>query len=794
MLLPFLLLISFVSSAQAIWFFPQKRFQYQGLIDAGDLGLNGAVAGAGKGGDTGTGTAGGVIAWGDWDGDQFLDAFTLSADHRQLEMRLWDHANFKFSSTPLFTIIPSTGNPIVNVAPADYDHDGRLDVLVMTQGSSASSPIEMEVWMGRGRTGLVGQPIKLPSASGAQPMLADGTGDMKMDLLGQSSQSGNSGILEMWENVFGSRNSTQAFTLSSAPLETGSEPPCQLATPHSSAFIDLNGDCLADLFLVCAPASGSSHQRYQIWTAKRPAAADSQAGGSSKYSSFTFARSGLLPRGAGPLSFADMNRDGTIDIVFASCPPSEQDCYINIVYNKQVGLCEKQLSAAGTSGRSSSDPFKAWKDWWYGTGATPGQAGTAAGTDRCRRTEDLCVADDEFAFEFEGSAANGSGVRIPFASLLPGHKPLLEDRLTSLAHPLPVPLVIGDYNKDGYPDILLLSIPPKTRSDGTGKTSVHILSNSRCSLLTDASAKSECNKATTPEEEGRWLSVVQGGAEPLTHIDDVRAASWVDIDDDGTLDILLLRGTTVAKDTRRVTFIQNNYFYDAFFLKSLCLNGACSSAICKSIEAGPEGLEPVETRYKPWGASLPGASYKFTVLDPNGLRRAQQVGQQPQSSYRSLLTPYSYFGLGRTNNYVEKLFVGSTLSGGSQALTRDAEYFLAMEGLIPNSQLVIAPLLTSDDDDDDDNDDSNGNGGGDNGSGGSGGSSGARPAAGSMTLSWHRELYLQPGDWIPWVTLTLVTLCLGLCGFVFAMHLAEKREDERERKKGVHAINFDALG
>lgn len=60
---------------------------------------------------------------------------------------------------------------------------------------------------------LEGKPIKLPSASGAQPMLADGTGDMKMDLLGQASQSGSAGTLEMWENVFGARNSTEAFTL-----------------------------------------------------------------------------------------------------------------------------------------------------------------------------------------------------------------------------------------------------------------------------------------------------------------------------------------------------------------------------------------------------------------------------------------------------------------------------------------------------------------------------------------------------------------------------------------------------
>lgn len=60
--------------------------------------------------------------------------------------------------------------------------------------------------------------------------------------------------------------------------------------------------------------------------------------------------------------------------------------------------------------------------------------------------------------------------------------------------------------------------------------------------------------------------------------------------------------------------MQNNYFHDAFFLKALTLNGACVGW-CE-----PKGAP----RFKPWGVNYAGASYKFTVLDTNGVRRAQQ--------------------------------------------------------------------------------------------------------------------------------------------------------------------------
>lgn len=105
------------------------------------------------------------------------------------------------------------------------------------------------------------------------------------------------------------------------------------------------------------------------------------------------------------------------------------------------------------------------------------------------------------------------------------------------------------------------------------------------------------------------------------------------------------------------------------------------------------------------------------------------MAQLPQTSYHSLQTPYTFFGLGRTNNYIENLFVGST--------KHSPEHYIAMEGVIPNSRVVIMPPSSDEG-------------------------------------AWKRELYLRPGQWIPWVTLTvaIATIILGI--IVFVLHLNEK--------------------
>lgn len=58
---------------------------------------------------------------------------------------------------------------------------------------------------------------------------------------------------------------------------------------------------------------------------------------------------------------------------------------------------------------------------------------------------------------------------------------------------------------------------------------------------------------------------------------------------------------------------------------------------------------------------------------------------------------------------------------------------------------------------------------------------------------WKVELYVQPGDYVPWVLAVLIAAALILGGVVAVLYWMEKREDAMERRKALHIINFDAL-
>lgn len=95
---------------------------------------------------------------------------------------------------------------------------------------------------------------------------------------------------------------------------------CRLASPHSNAVVDLNGDCLAgtlpslmfaypltflptDIFLLCDNGSGNKY--YQIWV-------------NNKDKGFSLARTGSFPAGLQAVSFADIGQSAPF-IIF---PPS----------------------------------------------------------------------------------------------------------------------------------------------------------------------------------------------------------------------------------------------------------------------------------------------------------------------------------------------------------------------------------------------------------------------------------------------------------------------------------------
>ena len=63
-----------------------------------------------------------------------------------------------------------------------------------------------------------------------------------------------------------------------------------------------------------------------------------------------------------------------------------------------------------------------------------------------------------------------------------------------------------------------------------------------------------------------WRQMVKG-VEPLTGITDARIAVFVDLDEDGTLDVMVQR--TGEQGAGWVLFVQNNFYYDALFMKAI---------------------------------------------------------------------------------------------------------------------------------------------------------------------------------------------------------------------------------
>ena len=59
---------------------------------------------------------------------------------------------------------------------------------------------------------------------------------------------------------------------------------------------------------------------------------------------------------------------------------------------------------------------------------------------------------------------------------------------------------------------------------------------------------------------------------------------------------------------------------------------------------------------------------------------------------------------------------------------------------------------------------------------------------GTTPDEWHKELYLRPGQWIPWVGVTVLGSMVALAGVVLVLHLNEK-----VRSSLVAGLNADYL-
>lgn len=128
-------------------------------------------------------------------------------------------ASYTFHPSPAVPIDAPANFVITNVVPGDYNYDGRLDVLLMGQaspGSWTSSELKMVVYFGQGEGAFcacflprldrlfekerTAEAHAVPSSGLAQPMVLDANGDMRVDLLGVTTDS--SAKPRLWQNAW----------------------------------------------------------------------------------------------------------------------------------------------------------------------------------------------------------------------------------------------------------------------------------------------------------------------------------------------------------------------------------------------------------------------------------------------------------------------------------------------------------------------------------------------------------------------------------------------------------------
>eukprot|EP00002_Diphylleia_rotans_P038355 TRINITY_DN8703_c0_g4_i3.p1 TRINITY_DN8703_c0_g4~~TRINITY_DN8703_c0_g4_i3.p1 ORF type:complete len:610 (+),score=111.83 TRINITY_DN8703_c0_g4_i3:82-1911(+) len=583
---------------------------------------------------------GDVFAFGDFDSDKHTDLFVVSKARDLVTVFRWNTNSKSFKDSG----ISVASENIVQVSSHDFNRDGALDVLVVTKDKAI---YESAIYLGY-HTKIDNQPsLRINGTS--QMLVFDYNNDLFPDLLGNS----NAGHQSVWI--------MQQDGLSVQEFQRQIQP---LSKDYASAFVDMDGDCLADLVTV----EGECHNRrgslkLHVWI-------------NQKENGFLSVpqRTLNLPCSAQQITLADMDRNGAVDIVYADLERNS----IHIIYNQQKPVCNTRVGSSSVS---------------------------------CRSPTNLCSADSKFTLGDPTSPNSKDHVVFELKTHAFGH---VKEGLLRLR--------AGDWNMDGYPDIFAPIV-----DDQTGKTYLYLLTNQKCS-------ESRCGSIN---RDLRTLDLSDSFDTP-----DAYTAAFMDYQEDGIGDLMVLTDPAMfdGNGPSDAVLYENPANSDSFFLKAMALNGLCMSWC-------PSGAKFPDPR--PYGVNQVGATFKFTVTELDGTKHIRQETQLSQSSHMALQAPYTLYGLGRTNNYVEEFFLGMPL--------KQPKHYAYWIAIVPNSRLIAVPYKPSD------------------------------------PLTWQLELYVSPSSQLLWVSVAVLVSLVAVGLIILILEYKERKEDEAEKRATAHLFSFDAL-
>ncbi|KAM8985603.1 T-cell immunomodulatory protein [Ara ararauna] len=248
-----------------------------------------------------------LAAFGDFNSDKQTDLFVLRGGN-ELVIFLADQKEPYFKPRVKLPM-KSLSVVITSVVPGDYDGDSQMDVLLTTRAQNhGRDELSVFIFWGHNQTLDLNHKTMLNKTFHDEPLVMDFNGDLIPDIFGVTSDSSKPQIL------IGGNLSWHAA------LETQSK----MYIPHSHAFIDLNNDFTADLFLTTLP--NSENIQFETWVNKD--------GNFSKAEKIQNAPSGV--KVVGQSVFADFDGDGQSEHLLPVC--EDTTCQKSAIYLTKLGM------------------------------------------------------------------------------------------------------------------------------------------------------------------------------------------------------------------------------------------------------------------------------------------------------------------------------------------------------------------------------------------------------------------------------------------------------------------------
>ncbi|KAK9172466.1 Repeat domain in Vibrio, Colwellia, Bradyrhizobium and Shewanella family protein [Cryptosporidium meleagridis] len=765
----------------------------------------------------------------DFNGDKFTDLVIFNEQEKKIKVLLWNNTEGEFYNGPMANF----DGKLASLIAADWTGNGKVDIMVTFYKEQniksnkhdkiglmlfSYNPRSMElenVWVSQD-----------DEFSVVDPLAIDINGDRMLDLLGESDQGKrfiwvNENNIESHFDKKGSDNNNlpdriffKKYWWGSeinqwVDLESSNYSYGRLVKGHSSAFVDMDGDCRSDLVLeVYYEDPNAEHNNFgspvrkglEIWT-------NEIIGDTTVFRRYFHQNQKnnklgliLLPIGALGISYSDFNRDGTTDLIVPVCHLGNFGCESKsrLVFIPNIHEYKDC---------SSTNPFS------FSIYKNNIKENNSEFTIKCRSPNMFCTAypfkihsftdeDIKLIFqELESYDSNRNAVGF-FSSLFGGKKTdshsmgsffndftvsAISDGIideidiqnktfdnSSIAERLEysqknnianqvafffsffqnnesvkessmqwainennqVEINVGDFNLDGYPDILaILKFGNGTRQTKLienlpiERTMVNKTNELIAKFNLDGYGVNSSNSNTLSLEEKdklyeklskmfkcafQWLSgfvtnneIIQNG-DPLyrrfvvsnsistsTNFS-VDYAAFYDFFEDGNLDIISVsfpEKSGKAKVSLNIASSDN----PNLFVKVSVLNFPITS-------------KQLSGNSKKVGTTFFGATVKIRMTGLVGDDILMTATQMSHSTGRVLQTPFVLFGLGKTNNYIEELYVGTNyinrklLSGSDSILeyrklfsegvskwngeSAQSTYANTWTGLIPNTQII----------------------------------------------------------------------------------------------------------